>query len=116
MKTVVITGSARGLGFEMAKLFKKNNLNVVISDLKHTLPDKYGFKHVDIYKNENIVYFNIEDIYYKRKIIISNRKMIDNSSIVVCYVDFRKSQSGAKSAVMYAIKNNVPIINLFQLV
>lgn len=33
MKTVVITGSARGLGFEMAKLFKKNNLNVVISDV-----------------------------------------------------------------------------------
>lgn len=33
MKTVVITGSARGLGFEMAKLFKKNNLNIVISDL-----------------------------------------------------------------------------------
>ena len=34
MKTVVITGSARGLGFEMAKLFKKANYNVVISDLK----------------------------------------------------------------------------------
>lgn len=34
MKTVVITGSARGLGFEMAKVFKKNNLNIVISDLK----------------------------------------------------------------------------------
>ena len=34
MKTVVITGSARGLGFEMAKVFKKNNVNVVISDLK----------------------------------------------------------------------------------
>lgn len=34
MKTVVITGSARGLGFEMAKLFKKANFNVVISDLK----------------------------------------------------------------------------------
>lgn len=33
MRTVVITGSARGLGFEMAKLLKKNNLNVVISDL-----------------------------------------------------------------------------------
>ena len=33
MKTVVITGSARGLGFEMAKVFLKNNLNVVISDL-----------------------------------------------------------------------------------
>jgi len=34
MKTVVITGSARGLGLEMAKLFKKSNFNVVISDLK----------------------------------------------------------------------------------
>lgn len=33
MKTVVITGSARGLGLEMAKVFKKNNFNVVISDL-----------------------------------------------------------------------------------
>ena len=30
MKTVVITGSARGLGLEMAKVFKQNNLNVVI--------------------------------------------------------------------------------------
>ena len=33
MKTVVITGSARGLGLEMAKVFRKNDLNVVISDL-----------------------------------------------------------------------------------
>lgn len=33
MKTVVITGSARGLGLEMAKVFRKNNLNVVLSDL-----------------------------------------------------------------------------------
>lgn len=32
-KTVVITGSARGLGFEMAKVFRQNNVNVVISDL-----------------------------------------------------------------------------------
>ena len=33
MKTVVITGSARGFGYEMAKLFRKNNLNVVICDI-----------------------------------------------------------------------------------
>lgn len=33
MKTVVITGSAKGLGLEMAKCFKKNNYNVVISDI-----------------------------------------------------------------------------------
>lgn len=33
MKTVVITGSARGLGLEMAKVFRNNDVNVVISDL-----------------------------------------------------------------------------------
>lgn len=33
MKTVVITGSARGLGFEMAKCFRKEHYNVVISDI-----------------------------------------------------------------------------------
>lgn len=33
MKTVVITGSARGLGFELAKRFRIHNYNVVISDI-----------------------------------------------------------------------------------
>lgn len=31
MRTVVITGSTRGLGLEMAKLFRKNGFNVVIN-------------------------------------------------------------------------------------
>lgn len=34
MKTVVITGSARGLGFNMARFFREYDWNVVISDLK----------------------------------------------------------------------------------
>ena len=33
MRTVVITGSARGFGFEMLKLFRKNNFNVVLCDI-----------------------------------------------------------------------------------
>lgn len=33
MKTVVITGSGRGFGYEMAKNFKANNFNVVLSDI-----------------------------------------------------------------------------------
>ena len=50
MKTVVITGSTRGLGFEMAKLFRQNGLNVVINGVnpsrmesaKKTLEDLPG--------------------------------------------------------------------------
>lgn len=33
MKTVVITGSARGFGLEMLKLFRKNDFNVVVCDI-----------------------------------------------------------------------------------
>lgn len=33
MKTVVITGSARGLGYEMAIRFRQNDFNVVLSDI-----------------------------------------------------------------------------------
>ena len=40
MKTVVITGSARGLGLEMAKVFRQNNVNVVISDLNEEKVEK----------------------------------------------------------------------------
>lgn len=33
MKTVIITGSARGFGYEMIKLFRKNNFNTIICDI-----------------------------------------------------------------------------------
>ena len=33
MKSVVITGSGRGLGFEMAKVFHRNHYNVVLNDI-----------------------------------------------------------------------------------
>ena len=36
MQTVVITGSARGFGLELARVIKKNNFNVVLSDINET--------------------------------------------------------------------------------
>ena len=33
MKTVIITGSANGFGYEMLKLFRENNCNVVLTDI-----------------------------------------------------------------------------------
>ena len=33
MKTVVITGSANGFGYEMIKLFRQNNYNIVLTDI-----------------------------------------------------------------------------------
>ena len=36
MNNVVITGSARGLGFEMAKVFRKNGYSIALSDVNET--------------------------------------------------------------------------------
>lgn len=36
MKSVVITGSAGGFGYELAKVFRKNNFNVMLSDINET--------------------------------------------------------------------------------
>lgn len=54
MKTVVITGSARGLGFEMAKVFRKNNTNVVISDLSMDKLEIAKDKLLEIKSNSDI--------------------------------------------------------------
>ena len=68
MKTVVITGSARGLGLEMAKDFRRNNFNVIISDLNEEnlinasnilreikSDAKIDYKMCDVTKNKDII-------------------------------------------------------------
>ncbi len=61
MKTVVITGSARGLGLCMAKVFRKNNFNVVISDLKEENLKNAAEELLDI-KGEGKVSYHICDV------------------------------------------------------
>ena len=56
MKTVVITGSARGLGFEMAKVFRKNQFNVVLSDLSEENLLKAKEKLLEIQSKADVVY------------------------------------------------------------
>ena len=70
MKTVVITGSARGFGFEMNKLFLKNNCNVVLLDV-----NEEALKNA---KKE------LEDLNLKPKVLaykmdVTNESNIDNT-------------------------------------
>ena len=67
MKTVVITGSARGLGYEMAKVFRKNNYNVVLSDLKEqTL--KEAKKELEKIESKGTVEYCICNVTYSEDI------------------------------------------------
>ena len=66
-KTVVITGSARGLGLEMAKRFRNKNFNVVISDInKENL--KKALKELDTIKGKGETLSVLCDITKKEDI------------------------------------------------
>lgn len=89
MKTVVITGSARGLGLEMAKCFRSKNFNVVISDLfKRDLEDA---------KRELLKVKSIGDIDYfvcditKEKDIVN---LIDKTKKKYGVIDFWINNAG----------------------
>ena len=51
MKTVVITGSTRGLGYEMAKLFRKNGWNLVLNGVN---ADRLASAVTELRKTEGI--------------------------------------------------------------
>lgn len=60
------------------------------------------------------MFYDVEDIYYKNRITYSNKKMVDNCDLVICYVDMKSYKSGAKTAVNYALKQNKKVINLYE--
>ena len=60
-RTVVITGSARGLGYEMAKCFRKENFNVVVSDVLKKDVDK-AVKELNNIKSQGTILGVVCDI------------------------------------------------------
>lgn len=67
-KTVVITGSARGLGFEMAKRFRLRNFNVVISDINEATLNK-AKKELDTIKGKGQTLSVLCDITKKEDVV-----------------------------------------------
>jgi len=57
MKTVVITGSSQGLGFEMAKLFRAENCNVVINGTNAAKLEKAAQALTDIEGSGKVISF-----------------------------------------------------------
>lgn len=66
------------------------------------------------YDDVETVFFDIEDFYFKRQITESNRKMLDISDMVICYVEKERVPSGAKKAADYAAQKGMKIINVFR--
>lgn len=94
---------------------KKVNINIVLTSIAKLKKDEFGYNSLDYYREQGckIMIYDIEDEYFKRRIIVSNRKMIEDSDLVISYADMSKIRSGAKIAIKYALKQGKEIINLY---
>ncbi len=86
-------------------------IEVVLTSL-HTIQKSNEWDRAP-YSDVNTVFYDIEEAHFKQRITLSNRKMIDASDALICYVDERAYRSGAKTAMRYAKRKGLRIINLY---
>ncbi len=70
------------------------------------------FGSADIYDACKTMIYDIEDVHCKNKIVVSNQLMVNDSNLVICYVNYDSSWTAAKQAVDYAKKKGKEIVNI----
>lgn len=91
--------------------YKELEIEVVITSLNAIKKDN-EYDYIP-YADVKTVMYGIEDAHYKQQITISNRQMIDTCDTLICYVDTSVYRSGAKTALRYAEKRGLKIVNLY---
>ena len=84
----------------LRKQYPELVIEVVITSLCAVNADNFEQRYDDI----ATVSYEIEEVHYKRRITLSNQKMIDECDTLICY--------GAKTAMRYAQKKGLHIVNL----
>lgn len=103
---------------ELRQTYNDIIIEVVITSL-HSINkqliynDNFGKEYYEPYSDVQTVMYEIENKYFKRQIVVSNKKMIDTCDTLICYVDSERTQSGAKITMNYAKRKGVKIINLY---
>lgn len=95
---------------------RKNHPDIqieVVLTSYHTIEKKHDIDYVP-YQDVQTVMFDIEDLHFKQQITESNKQMIDGCDTLICYVDKKQSPSGAKTAMNYAKRKGLNIINIFK--
>ena len=98
MKNVVITGSSRGIGFELAKLFNKNNFNVIALSRNYSIINDLQLKNVksfylDISSTKSIIeaVASFSKEFKKVDILINNAGFLINKPFIeTSFEDFEK--------------------------
>ena len=99
---------------ELRRKYPHIRICVVLTSIAILQKDEYGYCPADIYSDVETITYDIEDEHFKNQIVVNNRYMVDDSDVVICYVNFKEYRSGAKRAVNYAKRKNKTIINLFK--
>ncbi len=103
---------------ELRKVYANIEIEVVITSFKEIEPiidhdPIFGDEKYIPYSDVKTTMYDIEEEYYKRKIVVSNQQMIDNCDTLICYVNPTKTYSGAILAYKYAKKKGLQIVNLY---
>ncbi len=94
--------------------FPKINIIVVLCNLNYLKKNEnIDFSRIDVFNDVKTIFYPVEDTFYKNKIIKTNQYIVNDSDLIVAYVDMTEPISGAKRAVKFAQKLNKPIINIF---
>lgn len=86
---------------------KDLNIDVVLTNITR------GNHSSSLSNDINYVTYDIEELHFKKQIIISNYHFIDECDTLICYVDTSRKKSGAKRVFDYANKKGLRIINLY---
>lgn len=85
-------------------------IEVVITNYNPKTQDEVIIKENPKYET---VMFEVEELHPKQRITASNKQMIESCDTLICYVQPNAWKSGAKTALNYAKKKGLKIINLY---
>lgn len=85
-------------------------IEVVVTNYNPKIQDEIIIKEKPKYET---AMFEIEYLHPKQRITASNKQMIDSCDTLICYVQPNAWKSGAKTALNYAKKKGLKIINLY---
>ena len=103
---------------ELKKIYTDIEIEVVITSFKTIEPiidhdPIFGDEKYIPYSDVKTTMYDIEEEYYKRKIVVSNQQMIDNCDTLICYVNTTKTYGGSILAYKYAKKKGLQLVNLY---
>lgn len=90
-------------------------IKVVMKSYHAFIKDEDGHTEAEDYYNDvDTIIYDVSNVYYKEKITQTNKLMIDDSDLIICFANLKNLTSGARKGVLYAKKKSKTIINLYE--